>query len=73
MVYGPITKEQNQHGQSYLTDIIHGESVVIQLTVPINSIESPKLIIQNVIHGYKKIYPDHSLEDIGYGESGWCV
>ena len=73
MVYGPVTEKQNQHGKTYLTDIIQGDATVIQLSVPINSIERPKLVIQNVIHGYKKIYPDPSLEDIGYGESGWCV
>ncbi|MDP3431737.1 MAG: T9SS type A sorting domain-containing protein, partial [Bacteroidota bacterium] len=67
MVYGPVTERQNQHGKTYLTDIIQGESVIIQLSVPPMSMEKPELIIQNVIHGYKNIFLD-----IGYGESGQC-
>jgi len=69
MVYGPVTEKQNQHGQTYLTDIIQGESVVIQLTVPVTTAEKPKLRIQKVVHGYRNIF---SFLDIGYGESGSC-
>ena len=69
MVYGPVTEKQNQHGKSYLTDIIQGKSAIIQLSIPITSKEKPELIIQRVVHGYRNIF---SNLDIGYGESGPC-
>lgn len=69
VVYGPVTEEQNQHGKTYLTDIIEGESATIQLSIPIISREKPELRIQNVVHGYRNIF---SFLNIGYGESGDC-
>lgn len=71
MIHGPITEEQNQHGKYYLTDIIQGESAVIQLSVPIMAREKPKLTIQKVVHGYRNIFSNNDLEI--YGESGDCV
>lgn len=71
MVYGPVTEKQNQHGKTYLTDIIQGESAVMQLSVPIKSKEMPELVIQNVVHGYKDIFAP--VEDPGYGQSQSCT
>lgn len=55
MTYGPVTEKQNQHGKTYLTDIIQGESVIIQISNPLPYNEKPELKIQNVVHGYKNI------------------
>lgn len=71
MVYGPLTEKQNQHGKSYLTDIIQSESSIIQLSIPLISKEKPELIIQRVVHGYKNIFA--SVEDPGYGQSQKCT
>ncbi|OFX56852.1 MAG: hypothetical protein A2066_19150 [Bacteroidetes bacterium GWB2_41_8] len=71
MIYGPVTEKQNLHGRTYLTDIIQGESVFIQLSVPITSSEMPKLVIQNVVHGYKSIFAP--VQDPGYGQSQNCT
>lgn len=69
MVYGPVTEKQNQHGRTYLTDIIQGESATIQIEVPFTIKEKPLLTIQKVIHGYKDLF--RSL-NFGYGGSGGC-
>ncbi|MFV0268337.1 MAG: trypsin-like serine peptidase [Draconibacterium sp.] len=64
MVYGPVTNRQNDHGKTFMTDIISGESVVIQVLIPLKTKEKPILTIQNIVHGYKDIYTD-----LGYGDS----
>ncbi len=73
MVYGPITENQNDHGRTFLTDIIQGESVIIQISVPQNTKDTPKLIIQNIIHGYRNIFNSGIFPDVGYGQSGNCT
>lgn len=67
MVYGPVTEEQNDHGTTFLTDIIEGASVIIRISVPLKKKDQTKLHIQNVIHGYKDIF------NSGYSESGDCL
>lgn len=69
MVYGPVSEKQNQHGENYLTDIIQGESVTIQISMPLNVKGKSSLTIRNIIHGYKDIFK--SLK-IGYGDAGEC-
>ena len=71
MVYGPVTDTQNQHGKTYLTDIIQGDAVTIRLSVQNTAREKPRLTIQNVVHGYRNLFSNNNLES--YGESGDCV
>jgi len=54
MVYGPITEKQNipQDRNSFLTDLIAGDDVVIQLSEPNISKDTSKLKISKVIHAY---------------------
>jgi len=54
MVYGPITEKQNipQGYDSFLTDLIAGDEVIIQLFEPNTSRDMSKLRISKVIHAY---------------------
>ncbi|HCT29943.1 MAG TPA: hypothetical protein DIW31_04255 [Bacteroidales bacterium] len=70
MVYGPVSKDQNRSGKIFLSDIVQGESAIIQLSVPINQNKKPELTINKVIHGYKNLF---SSNKTGYGESGGCT
>ncbi|MDR2292738.1 MAG: trypsin-like peptidase domain-containing protein [Prevotellaceae bacterium] len=56
MVYGPVTNEQNISGQNFLSDIIAGDEVVIQLIEHVSSIEKSFLRISKVVHGYKNMF-----------------
>jgi hypothetical protein len=52
MVYGPVISEQNAVGEHFLTDLIAGDEVTIQLIEPKNIKQPSSLIISKVIHGY---------------------
>ena len=54
MVYGPITEKQNipKGYNFFLTDLIAGDEVVIQLSEPNISKETSKLKISKAIHAY---------------------
>ncbi len=69
MVYGPVTEQQNQFGNIYLTDIIQGETAIIQLIIPLHIKEKASLKIQKIIHGYKNIFKSIKA---GYGDAGDC-
>ncbi|MFV0593793.1 MAG: hypothetical protein ACK5M7_20645 [Draconibacterium sp.] len=71
MVYGPVTNKQNDHGETFMTDIISGESVVIQILISLKSKEKPMFTIQNIIHGYKDVFGENGTE--AYGGSSDCV
>ena len=73
MVFGPVTEKQNNHGRKFLTDIIQGESVSIQISIPRNTKDNPKLTIQNIIHGYRDIFKSGIFPDAGYGQSENCT
>ncbi len=73
MVYGPVTEKQNNHGTTFLSDIIQGGCVMIQIYVPLKTKDKTKLTIQNVIHGYKNLFGSYQYEETGYGESASCI
>ncbi len=59
MVYGPVTERQNipQDGQFFLTDLIAGDHVVIQLHEPKTANDTSKLTISKVVHAYVNMFP----------------
>jgi hypothetical protein len=61
MVYGPVTKEQNISGQNFLSDIVAGDEVVVQLIEPVSSIEKSFFRISKVVHAYVNILPSDAL------------
>lgn len=63
MVYGPVTSEQNPKEGPFLTDMIKGDEVIIQLIEPISSKEKSRLSISRVVHGYIDMFS--SEKEIG--------
>jgi len=57
MVYGPVTSKENLTEGLFLTDLIAGDEVIIQITEPAESKEKSVLKISRVIHAYKNMYP----------------
>lgn len=53
MVYGPVTEKQNIKSGKFLTSLLVGDEVIIQLTEPFNSKEKSALKISKVIHAYQ--------------------
>ena len=81
MVYGPVTKEQNiRKNETFLTDVIVGDEIIIQLTEPKTSESKEKslLLISKVVHGYKNIFASLTEKNTGnnmtqsLGESASC-
>ncbi|MDR1347102.1 MAG: trypsin-like peptidase domain-containing protein [Prevotellaceae bacterium] len=63
MVYGPVIKEQNISGQNFLSDIIVGDEVILQLIEPTSSTERSFLRITKIIHGYKNMFASLTDDD----------
>ena len=57
MVYGPVTEKQNLTEGFFLTDLIAGDEIIIQLLEPANSKETSNLSISRVVHAYKNMFP----------------
>ncbi|MDR3287565.1 MAG: serine protease, partial [Prevotellaceae bacterium] len=77
MVYGPVTKEQNiQKDETFLTDVIIGDEVIIQLvgTKVSEYKEKSFLRISKVVHGYKNIFASITENNIvqSLGQSAIC-
>ena len=56
MVYGPITAEQNVDKGVFITDLISGDDVVIQLVESGGTNDESILRINKVVHGYRDYY-----------------
>ncbi len=69
MIYGPIdnTNYYNRSGKLY-SDLIQGETVLVELFVPNNAGKTNSLRIGKVIHGYRDLF----YESGGFGESDSC-
>jgi hypothetical protein len=64
MVYGPVTENQNIKTGKYLTGLVAGDDVVIQLIEPAASTEKSRLRISRVVHGYVNSYPGLNPEGV---------
>jgi hypothetical protein len=64
MVYGPVTENQNIRTGKFLTGLVAGDDVVIQLIEPAVSIEKSKLRISRVVHAYVNTYPNLNNEAV---------
>ncbi|MDD2636194.1 MAG: T9SS type A sorting domain-containing protein [Bacteroidales bacterium] len=71
MVYGPITSEHCQVSGMFASDIINGESIILEYFVPHTALKEGQINISKVIHGYKDIFKTSDNEK-EYGESGDC-
>jgi len=61
MVYGPVTETQNIEDGVFMTDLVAGSEVNIQLMEPSDNKEKSFLRISKVIHAYKNMF----LSDTG--------
>jgi lysyl endopeptidase len=65
MIYGPVTSKNNPSNGVFWTDLIKGESIIVQLTVIGKDTQQTKLHIDKVIHGYQNTFA-------GFGQSANC-
>lgn len=56
MVMGPITSEVNNEYKSFATDIIKGQSIVLELFEPYHAEGTSSLNVTKVIHGYVNLF-----------------
>ncbi|OIN58573.1 hypothetical protein BLX24_13440 [Arsenicibacter rosenii] len=71
MVIGPITSAQNPANNQYWTDIIAGSQLIIELREPLSAAESSDLHLSGVVHGYRNLFPDKSMDKV-FGSSASC-
>ncbi|MDR2388401.1 MAG: serine protease [Tannerellaceae bacterium] len=64
MVYGPVTERQNIETGEFLTTLVAGDDVVIQLIEPAASKEKSRLSISRVVHAYVNTYPELNNEGV---------
>ena len=56
VVYGPVTYLQSTKSEAlFLTDIIPGNSITIEIFEPDNSFDKTNINVMRVVHGYKNI------------------
>ena len=66
MLYGPITFENNSRSGRFLTDLIQGDKVILELFEPNGVKGRSKLKIERVVHGYENMFAE------AFGDSGDC-
>lgn len=64
IIYGPVTNKVIPHDGFFLTDIIPGSKVFIQLFEPIDQRGKSTLTIKKVVHGYREYVVNDSLGNI---------
>ena len=65
MIYGPIISQNNPTNRIFWTDLIKGESIIIQLTLIGKDTRETSIRISKIIHGYQNTFA-------GFGESASC-
>ncbi|GHT72902.1 hypothetical protein AGMMS50262_02970 [Bacteroidia bacterium] len=64
MVYGAVTEVQNisKEHDHFLTDLVAGSEVIIQLSEPIIAKDTSKLRISRVVHAYVDLFSSYNSE-----------
>lgn len=71
MVYGPVTSANCNASGMFASDIIFGESIILEYFEPNASLKEGKINISKVIHGYKDVFRTNDyVKD--YNVSGDC-
>ena len=65
MVYGPIDKGNNPDNGVFWSDLVKGESIILQLTIIGEDTKETQIHIDKVIHGYRNTFA-------GFGQSADC-
>ncbi len=71
MVFGPVTSKHNKKNQNFATDIIKGNSIILELYEPLGHINETKLHISKVTHGYYDMFGGE-FSHTGFGFSAPC-
>lgn len=67
MLYGPVTSDHNNDSKKFATNIIKGNSIILELYEPMNARGESNLHINSVVHGYKNMFTSP-----GFGLSAPC-
>jgi hypothetical protein len=65
MIYGPVNENQNILGSSskFLTDLIAGDDVIVQLFEPIEATNTSTLRISRIVHAYRNMFPTNGSSE----------
>ncbi|MBU8892816.1 MAG: trypsin-like peptidase domain-containing protein [Bacteroidales bacterium] len=69
VLQGPITSEYNTHNGNFATDLIQGESIILEYYEPYGVKEKGKIRISKVVHGYKNLFSETTGV---FGQSDSC-
>lgn len=69
VLQGPISSEHNTLNKKFATDLIQGESIILEYYEPYGAKGKGEIKISKIVHGYKNLF-DKSLG--GFGQSGNC-
>lgn len=65
MIYGPVTDRDNPANRVFWTDLIKGESIIVQVTIVGEDKKETSIHIGKIIHGYQNTFA-------GFGQSAAC-
>lgn len=68
MITGPVTSKENNEFHVWGSSIYSGESVIVEVKVPQQSVNQNRLHIHNLSHGYKNLFKSEK----SFGASGNC-
>lgn len=71
MIMGPISSKINKPNKGLATDLIKGNTIILELFEPSNHLDETKLHISRVVHGYKDLFGSEYAGP-GYGYSADC-
>ncbi len=70
-ILGAFTYRNNKEDSLFATGLVRGESIIIEFLVPAHLSNKSKIVISNVVQGYKNIFKEfNGWED--FGSSGSC-
>ena len=55
VIYGPVTHENNTKDGFFMTDIIPGKQITINLFEPLESVDNTELRIKRIVQGYRSL------------------
>jgi hypothetical protein len=69
-IKGAFTKFNNPESGYFATELLAGESVILELYLPAKTTEYPEVHISNVGYAYRDV-PEYD-QNKGFGSSDWC-
>jgi len=69
VLQGPYTSKNNTKSGKLSTDLVQGESIILEYFEPNDVKEKPEISISKIVHGYRNLFPKSTK---GYSSSGSC-